>query len=260
MKNLRSFLESQGSHVVEVEEPLSRRYEIAALLQRFDGEIVRVVEEDTGVTVVGGVAGRRERLLEALGASPRELYPRLLEAVRNPQPCQEGDGPVSEVVEKGNLHEIPVLTHFEGDPGPYITSGVLHTMGHDGEHENVSFHRLLVLDGKRMAIRVVPRHLYRILQLAREAGEKTLDAAVTIGHHPVTLLAAALPAPFLPPLLKRFCPYRYLLSLKLIVLIGEYDFEEEQPDKNLFKIVVISSSVMEKGYFAYSINLDFRVA
>ena len=196
MKNLRSFLESQGSHVVEVEEPLSRRYEIAALLQRFDGEIVRVVEEDTGVTVVGGVAGRRERLLEALGASPRELYPRLLEAVRKPQPCQEGDGPVSEVVEKGNLHEIPVLTHFEGDPGPYITSGVLHTMGHDGEHENVSFHRLLVLDGKRMAIRVVPRHLYRILQLAREAGEKTLDAAVTIGHHPVTLLAAALPAPF----------------------------------------------------------------
>ena len=94
------------------------------------------------------------------------------------------------------MDKIPVLTHFEGDPGPYITSGILHTLGPKGEHENVSFHRLLVLDDKRMAIRIVPRHLYRITQLAREQGLKYLDVAITIGHHPATLMAAAMPASY----------------------------------------------------------------
>ena len=103
---------------------------------------------------------------------------------------------MKEVVEEGNLDDIPILTHFEGDSGPYITSGILHTKGPNREHENVSFHRLQVLDNKRMAIRIVPRHLYRITQLAKEQGLKSLDVAITIGHHPATLLASALPASY----------------------------------------------------------------
>ncbi len=195
MKNLRTFLEEIEEEVVTIKEPLSRRYEIAAALRKFDGgKAVLLEEKETGVTVVGGVNGNRPRLLRSIGVTQETLYPTLLDATKNPLRCERGDGPVKEVVQEGNLNDIPVLTHFEGDPGPYITSGILHTKGPNGEHENVSFHRLLVLDDKRMAIRIVPRHLYRITQIAREQGLKSLDVSVTIGHHPATLMAAAMPA------------------------------------------------------------------
>ena len=197
MKNLRTFLDETKDEILTIEEQLSRRYEIAAALQKFDGgKLVMVQEKETGVTVIGGINGNRSRLLRSIDVTQENLYSTLLDATKNPLKCKICNGPVHEVVEEGDLNDIPVLTHFEGDPGPYITSGILHTKGPKGEHENVSFHRLLVLDSKRMAIRIVPRHLYRITQIAREQGFKSLDVAITIGHHPGTLLASALPASF----------------------------------------------------------------
>jgi len=196
LNNLRTYLDEIKNETVFIKEPLSRRFEIAAALRKFDGgKAVLVREKETGVRVVGGINGNRERLLRSIGVTQESLYPTMLDATKNPRRCEVvDDGPVKEVVEKGDLRDIPVLTHFEGDPGPYITSGILYTKGHDGKHENVSFHRLLVLDEKSLAIRIVPRHLYRIAQEAREQGVKTLDVAITIGHHPATLMAAALPA------------------------------------------------------------------
>jgi len=195
LKNLRTFLDEIIEEIVEIRESLSRQYEIAAALRKFDGgKAVRVKEKETGVSVVGGVNGERTRLFRSIGVTQETLYPTLIDATKNPMKCETGEGPVKEVVKEGNLNDIPVLTHFEGDPGPYITAGILHTKGPNGEHENVSFHRLLVLDNQHMAIRIVPRHLYRITQIAREQGLKSLDVSVTIGHHPATLLSAALPA------------------------------------------------------------------
>jgi len=198
MNNLRTFLKEIENETVTIKEPLSRRYEIAAALRKFDGGKAVIVEEkETGVTVVGGVNGNRPRLLRSIGVSAETLYPTLINATKNPLKCELVEtGPVKDVVEKGSLNAVPVLTHFDGDPGPYITSGILHTKGSKGEQENVSFHRLLVLEDKRMAIRIVPRHLYRITQQAREQGLKSLDVAITIGHHPATLMAAAMPASY----------------------------------------------------------------
>ena len=198
MSSLRDFLKQITDETVHIEEPLSVRYDVSAALRRFDGGKAVYVHatKPQGTPVVGGVSGNRSRIFKALNTSAENLYTTLTDATNHPLECEVTDGPVKEVVEPGNLSDIPVLTHFEGDPGPYITSGVIHTKSPDGEDENVSFHRLLVLDEKRMAIRVVPRHLYRMMQLARDKGESTLDVAISIGLHPATLVAAALPAPF----------------------------------------------------------------
>lgn len=201
MSDLRKFmdgLEAKGD-VIRIGEPLSPVYEAAAALKMFDAGKAVVFEKikghDTGA--VGGVCGTRARILDGLGVEPQGLYERLQEAVRKPEPCRVGDGPVKEVVlDDPSLSDFPVLTHFEGDPGPYITSGILYARSPDGSVENVSFHRLLVKDGKRMGIRVVPRHLYRLMQMAREAGMESMDVSVSIGLHPAALVAASSPAPF----------------------------------------------------------------
>jgi len=200
MKDLRAFLdeiEDEGE-LLRIEEPLSPVYEVPAALRHFDGGKVVLFERVKGFgnSVVGGVCGSRDRILKALGMRAEELYPHLLEATRNPVKCSVGDGPVKEVVEDTSLSKIPVPTHFEGDPGPYITAGIVYARSPDGSAENVSFHRLLILDDKRMAIRIVPRQLYRITQMARDEGLKGLDVSVSIGLHPAVMVAAALPTPF----------------------------------------------------------------
>ncbi|MDH5792734.1 MAG: UbiD family decarboxylase, partial [Candidatus Bathyarchaeota archaeon] len=187
-----------GGELVRIEETVSPRYEIPAVLRRFDGGRAVLFEDVEGydARVVGGVCGTRGRILGALGVSAGDLYGRLLDAVRNPTPCEVGDGPVKEVIDEPGLGDFPILTHFGADPGPYITSGILYARSPDGSVENVSFHRLLVLDGGRMGIRIVPRHLYRLKQMAQEAGLKSMDVSVSLGLHPAVLLAASSPAPF----------------------------------------------------------------
>ena len=198
MSDLRSFLEEIDEEVIRIKEPLSVKYEIPAALHRFDGGKVLLFEnpKETDTRIVGGVCGSRHRILKGMGLTTENLYEGIIHATKNPVKCKVGDGPVKEVVEEGSLKDIPVLTHFEGDPGPYITSGIVYTSVPSGEYENVSFHRLLVLDERRLAIRIVPRHLYRLTQLASEAGLSSLDVSVSIGLHPATMIAGSLTAPF----------------------------------------------------------------
>ena len=200
MADLRAFLKrvEDNGDLMRIGEELSPEYEISAALKRFDAGKVLLFENVKGHThsVVGGVCGTRQRIMDALGVGPDQLYPRLLEATRSPKKCRIGDGPVKEVVEEGDLRKLPILTHFDGDPGPYITSGIVYARSPDGEVENVSFHRFLVLDERKMTLRIVPRHLYRLTQLAKKEGLKSMDMSVSIGLHPTVLLAGSLPAPW----------------------------------------------------------------
>jgi 2,5-furandicarboxylate decarboxylase 1 len=71
----------------------------------------------------------------------------------------------------------------------------VHARSQDESIENLSIHRLQVLDKKHLAIRLVPRHLFKLWSMAKEKG-KDLDVAISIGVHPAVLLAASSPIPF----------------------------------------------------------------
>ena len=198
MSDLRAFLKQleKSGDIIKIKEPLSPKLEMAAALQRFDAGKAVIFEETEGfdTKVVGGVCGTRGRILQGLGIEAKDLYPRLQQAIKNPKKCEVVEkGSILEVVEECDLTKIPILTHFDGDPGPFITSGILYAKSPDGKVENVSFHRLMVIDAKRMTIRIVPRHLHRLTQLARQSGKKSLDCCVSIGLHPAVLLAASMP-------------------------------------------------------------------
>ena len=200
MPDLRGFLKSleEKGELIRIDEAFSPKFEIPAILKHFDGKEALLFERVKGhnTRIVGGVCGTRKRILEALKVRNDNLYERLSYAINNPSRCEVGDGPVKEVVKKGGVGEAPILTHFEKDPGPYITSGILYTRIPDESVENISFHRLLILDDKKMTLRIVPRHLHRIIQMASKLGFKSLDVSISIGLHPALMVAAASPAPF----------------------------------------------------------------
>ena len=98
----------------------------------------------------------------------------------------------SDYIELPNLKELPVPKYFEGDAGRYITAGIIVTgTGNDHRSYNASFHRLLVLDNRRMAARLVPpRHTYLRWKNAIEKGED-LEIAISIAPHPIFMFASA---------------------------------------------------------------------
>jgi UbiD family decarboxylase len=93
-----------------------------------------------------------------------------------------------------NLSKLPILTHYKKDGGAYITAGVI--IAHDPETgvRNASIHRMMVMDDKHLAVRLVPRHLYTYHQKAEAMG-KDLDICIAIGINPASLLATTTSIP-----------------------------------------------------------------
>ncbi|MBX5326648.1 MAG: UbiD family decarboxylase [Candidatus Bathyarchaeia archaeon] len=200
--SLRSFLEEKETlnQTLHVTAPVSPRFEISAIMKHFDQNgPVLFFEKIKGYKnrVVANVCGTRERLSTALGVKPESLYQRLIEAWKNPsKPNIAKNGAVKEnIVEKPKLSKLPILTHFEKDAAPYVTSAIIHAKSPNKGVDNVSVHRLEVLDDKHFAIRLVPRHLFKLWTMTKEEG-KDLDVAISIGLHPAVLVAATSPVPF----------------------------------------------------------------
>jgi 2,5-furandicarboxylate decarboxylase 1 len=201
MSDLRNFLQKLDAlgQLLQINDPVSPKHEVAALLHALTGETAVIFKQVQGHSnsVVGGVCGTRERIYQALNAQNHQFHTILDAAINHPTRAQiVSDGAVQAIKNDPRLSHIPVLTHYHGDPGPYITSGVIYAHSPDREMQNASIHRLQVLDENHLAIRIVPRHLYHLCQLAKEAGQKTLDISISLGLHPAILVAAASPAPW----------------------------------------------------------------
>jgi UbiD family decarboxylase len=187
------------SELRSIVEPVETVHGMARFMKRFDKEAALLFENVRGFSnrVVAGVCGTKRRLACTLGVAEEEIYDKINKSIGSPlPPTIRSDGPVAEIESEPNLRKLPILTHYEKDPAPYITSAIVSALLPDRKIENVSVHRMMVLDDNHLAIRIVPRHLYRMCELAKRDGMKELDIAISIGVHPSILMAASSPAPF----------------------------------------------------------------
>ena len=194
LRNLIAQAQAAGS-LVEIEAPTDPNLEMARVLHRHDGRPVLFgnVVGYPGWRVVGGIASDREYYATALGVPTEKLLHRLAAALENPVPPPVvGEGPCQEVVEpQVDLTRLPILRHFSFDGGPYVTAGVVVVSDPD-YGRNLSFHRLLRLDERRFAARVVERR-GTDTALRKSAGD--LPVAICIGNSLAVLLAAAMSPP-----------------------------------------------------------------
>jgi 2,5-furandicarboxylate decarboxylase 1 len=192
--NLRESIDQArvAGQLVEIEEPTDPNLEMARIIYRHDGQPI-LFEEPSGYPgwrVVAGVASDRKYFASALGVEVDGLIHKLAWALANPVlPPVAGDAACQEVVEpEGDLDRLPILRHFTFDGGRYVTAGVL--IIDDPEHgRNVSFHRLLQLDKRRFAARVVEK---RGTDSALRKSAGALPVAVCIGNSLPVLLAASM--------------------------------------------------------------------
>lgn len=175
--------------MAEVEAPVSVRFEIPSILKKLQPRPVLFhrVAEHPGFRLVGNLCADRGILAEALGTTVERLKQRIIEAIEKPgkeevvenPPCQEI------VIDEPDLTRIPFVWTGSKERAPYISAAVV--VAYDREYGfNASVHRLMLLDERRVAARIVPRHLYKYI----ERGNR--EVAIAIGNHPAFLLASAI--------------------------------------------------------------------
>lgn len=176
------------------------QHRLAAVAKRLDGHQAAYFPAPDGhaVPVVSGFMSRRSWIAEALAVPESELLQRFRSAAENPLPWQEvGDAPCQQEVHHGLLDVralLPVPTHSEHDNGPYITAGLVIARNPATGIQNVSINRIQVHAPDRMAILMLPRHLWAFYKAAEAEGQ-ALEVAVVIGVDPLTLLASQAIAP-----------------------------------------------------------------
>lgn len=148
-----------------------------------------VFEDLDGGKAVGNRFSTREKMAAALNIPRDGIVKHILDAVNRPRPCTVVDDAECFQCEVPlDLTALPIPKYYPEDGGRYVTSGIIVT-----EYEgikNVSFHRMMIMDRDRIAVRLVPRHLFTIRNKAKEKGEE-LRVSICIGAQAEVLLAAA---------------------------------------------------------------------
>ena len=145
--------------------------------------------------VVTNLFASRARIERMLGARPGELHDAYQRLAAGAMPMAElDDGPITDRVDAGDrvdLGELPLLTHFATDRGPYITSGIVVAEDAEGGRGNLSYHRSVVASPTSLGTSLHSRgDLWRLLKDAAASGRR-LPVAMVIGAHPLFMLAAS---------------------------------------------------------------------
>lgn len=186
---MRNFIEAMRKEgmVIDVKEPCSSEIEAPKFAAGTD-KVVFFHDLD-GKKGVMNLLTSRKRLAALIGVDERDLVRELSKTGYSGRVTEEG------MLEMGDpdLSLLPVMKHFPGDAGRYITAGIVFSTF--GGVENASVHRMLVLEKDRLAARLVEgRHTYNLHRAALDKGEK-LPVAIAIGVHPLVEFACCTRVP-----------------------------------------------------------------
>jgi 4-hydroxy-3-polyprenylbenzoate decarboxylase len=207
-QDFHAFLEryraAQPDDVLVVGDEVSADQDVTAVLWQLAAggrQPLLVFERVSGIgtRVVTNVFGSRARIARLLGADPARLHEAY--QARSHAACDfrvVASGPILDTVETRavDLATLPLLTHFETDRAPYVTSGIIVAEHPDTGAGNLSYHRAMRHSKTELATSLHSRgHLWRLLQLYAERG-RAMPVAMVIGAHPLFMLAASARAGF----------------------------------------------------------------
>jgi len=185
--------------IMKIEEEVSSEYEAARILREHPEKTV-LLENIAGydIPIISGICNTREKIAKSLNCTVGEITQKVIQATENPQKVTNyldiNSSNYNYKTANADLSKIPILTHYKRDGGAYITAGVIFAKDLQTGIQNASIHRMLVLGKDKLAVRIVPRHLYTYFQKAEKANQD-LEIAIAIGMDPSTLLATTTSIP-----------------------------------------------------------------
>ena len=192
LRNYISLIKKSGDLKI-IKDPVSTKYEIAGITAKVDGSFAVLFENirESKFNLIANLVGTRKRFSQAIGSEETKIHEKVISAIKKAKkPKVVSLGKFMENKSR-NISKIPIVTHFEKESGPFITSSIIYVKNPQTGKQNSSFHRMMPIDNNHFSIRMVEgRHLHRCFMDAKEHGED-LKIAITIGVHPAVLIAGA---------------------------------------------------------------------
>lgn len=195
MTDLRNYISviKKSKDLKTIKRGVSTKYEIAGLTAKVDNSYAVMFENIKGnkFRLISNLVGTRKRFAQAVNTTEDKIHETVFSAIRNAKK--------PELTKKSKFLEnysrsskvLPIVTHFEKESGPFITSSIIYAENPETGRQNSSFHRMMPIDEKNFSVRMVEgRHLHRCFIDAKEHGED-LKVAVSIGVHPAVSIAGA---------------------------------------------------------------------
>ncbi len=182
-----------------ITKPVSTKFEIAGVTAWANDNGSAILFEQIvkkgDFRVISNLVGTRSRFALAIGAkSENDIHNRMLSAItRAKKPKVSRQAGAFEANHSRDISKLPIVTHFEKESGPFVTSSIIHTINPETGEQNSSFHRLMPLPKSKTqcSVRMVEgRHLHRCFEVAKKCKED-LKVAITIGVHPAISIAGA---------------------------------------------------------------------
>ena len=195
MTDLRHYISQikKSKELKTVKTKVSTKYEIAGITAKVDGSYAVLFEniKESNFRLVSNLVGTRKRFALAVGGTENNIHQKIISAIKKAKkPKIISSGKFMENKSK-NLFSMPIVTHFEKESGPFITSSIVYAKNPESGKQNSSFHRLMPIDKTHFSIRMVEgRHLHRCFIDSKEHGED-LKVAISVGVHPAISIAGA---------------------------------------------------------------------
>ena len=195
MTDLRNYISliKKSRELKTIKKRVSTKYEIAGITAKLDSTSAVLFENiaESDFNLVSNLVGTRKRFAQAIGCSEDKIHQTMISAINKAK--KPKIIPTGKFMENksNDISIMPIVTHFEKESGPFITSSIAYVKNPDTGEQNSSFHRMMPIDKTHFSIRMVEgRHLHRCFINAKEHHED-LKIAVTVGVHPAISIAGA---------------------------------------------------------------------
>ena len=195
MSDFRSYLDQvkKLGQLSVVKRKVSTKYEIAAVTAKMDGGNAVLFDniKESRMRLVANLVGNRQRFARAINAKDSTIHEKVISAINHPKKPRIISGAKFFENSSRDLNDLPIVTHFQKESGPFITSSIIYAKNPETGEQNSSFHRLMPIDKTHFSVRMVEgRHLHRTFLDAKEHGND-LDVVITVGVHPAISIAGA---------------------------------------------------------------------
>src|SRR5437763_10611539 len=221
--NLRSFLEllRRENNLASIEAEVDPYLEIAEIhrrvIERGGPALLFKRVKESRFPVVTNLFGTAKRIELAFGSKPEAFVKELVSVAEALLPPNRSElwkhrslvrdflklgtrnvsrGPVTEVVERSvRLEELPVLTTWQEDGGPFITLPLVYTENPITRKHNLGIYRMQVYDSQTAGLHWQIQKGGGFHYTEAERLEQALPVTVFLGGPPALILAAIAPLP-----------------------------------------------------------------
>ncbi len=186
--DLREFVDflDKEKRLIRIKKPVSLNYEMAAIMNKLDGcpLLFEHVKGQRQFRVAANLCSHRDYVAAGLGVKKENMIKTLANAIKNPkEPNVVKNTEYKQL--PVDLKNLPILTHYQKDGGPYMTSSVV--VINDPELGlNASCHRMQVLSKNEVVARILPRHLEEYIKRGN------VEFVICIGNPVPVMVASAI--------------------------------------------------------------------